>query len=139
MVGSRIKYYRELKQLNGHWLADKIGVDVSMVNRIENDKSDITINRLYEIALALEVSLIDLIEEKYLHFTNPAVFEKYGAIESGYIRFIIVQHELLRKEKDQLLKMNTELMNNIIMQQNQIRELISHLKDQKNTGGVKNK
>ncbi len=66
MVGKRIKHFREAKNLKRHWLGEKLGIDATQVNRIENDKCEVSIERLYDIALALDVSIIDLFEEKYL-------------------------------------------------------------------------
>lgn len=110
MVGKRIKHFREVKNLKRHWLAEQIGINEVQVNRIENNKCDVTIRKLYKIAKVLNVSIIDLIDEEFLNAGKVINYEKYGPIESSFIRFVIYQNEMLQLKYSQLIKINSDLV-----------------------------
>ncbi len=124
MVGKRIKHFREAKNLKRHWLGEKLGINATQVNRIENDKCEVSIERLYDIAVALDVSIIDLFEEKYLHGGKVKSYDKYGPVESSFIRYVIYQNEMLQLKHDQLLTINQELLAHLNVQVEQFNKLI---------------
>ena len=62
MVGKRIKELRKYKNLSLKQLADKIPLSVSFLSDIENGRSNPSIKRLEEIALALETTTAYLLE-----------------------------------------------------------------------------
>ncbi|SHJ41782.1 helix-turn-helix domain-containing protein [Lutispora thermophila] len=63
MLGQKIKYHRERKGLTQKFIAEKIGVDVSTISKIENSKADPSLKMLRSIAVVLDVPASVLIEE----------------------------------------------------------------------------
>ncbi|MGO9410202.1 MAG: helix-turn-helix domain-containing protein [Spirochaetia bacterium] len=62
-IGHRIKYYRQRQGITQMELAERIGVSYQQVQKYENDRSQITLQRLYGIADALETSVLSLLAE----------------------------------------------------------------------------
>ncbi len=54
-VGTNIKLVRQSKQIKQSILAKTLGISSVALSNIENNKTDITINRLLQIATALNV------------------------------------------------------------------------------------
>ncbi len=54
-VGTNIKLVRQSKQIKQSILAKALGISSVALSNIENNKTDITINRLLQIATALNV------------------------------------------------------------------------------------
>jgi transcriptional regulator with XRE-family HTH domain len=124
MVGSRIKYFRELNNLKREWLAEQLGINASQVNRIENNQSEITIKRLYKISQLFNISILDLFEEKHLTRDVNIDSEKYSNVERSYIRFLIHQNELLKLDSQKLINTCDELLETIKEQQVQFKRLM---------------
>ena len=59
-IGQNIKKYRELRGLTQQQLADKIGMGINFVGKVEVAFSRPSIPTLVKIANALEISLMDL-------------------------------------------------------------------------------
>ncbi|TWP30774.1 XRE family transcriptional regulator [Apibacter muscae] len=62
-ISLHIKNIRKSKGFSQQDIADKIGINRVQYTRIETGKSEPTLNMLQRIALALEVDLINLIED----------------------------------------------------------------------------
>jgi len=126
MTGERIKYYRELRQYKSEWLANKLGISDSQLNRIENGITPITLQRLHSIAELLEVTILDLIEEKYLSLAGSINPDKYGPVASSFIRYLIVQNEMLQKENTAQLKRNTELQEQLLLLTSRLNNILNN-------------
>lgn len=133
MVGSRVKHFRELNNLNREFLADQLGIDASQLNRIENNRSEINVSRLLKIAAILKISVIELFEEKDLFIEHPKNYENYGPIESSYIRYVIYQNELMQKENHELALRFKQVLENMQEQQTQFKRLLDHFTEKEKT------
>ena len=74
-IGFNIKAWREIKGLKQEWLATKIGLCKSSLSQMETGKTEITISRLSEIAVVLEIDI-------FLLFENPCERLKNTPTES---------------------------------------------------------
>ncbi len=124
MVGKRILYYLKLNQQKPEWLAEQLNISVTQVRRMANNKCSVSVDRLYKIAQIFKISLIDLFEEEHLVIPGSHQLSKYGPTENSFIRFLIHQNELLRKEQENLVQLNGALMQNLQLQQTQIQKVI---------------
>jgi transcriptional regulator with XRE-family HTH domain len=115
MNGKRIKYFRELRQYKREWLAEKLGLNLTQISRIENNQTKLTVERLDEIAALLEVSIFDLFELDKLKSFDQKKIEKYGPIESNFIRYLINQNELQKAQYDQLLKSHSAALDHFFL------------------------
>lgn len=62
-ISERIRYYRELKEMTQEQLADRIGVRPQTIYKYEKDiVTNIPIERLKQIAAALDVDVRDLVD-----------------------------------------------------------------------------
>jgi len=62
-LGERIKFLRKSKKVTLRELSKKIGISISFLSDIENDRSNPSLERLRDIAGGLEVSLSYLLGE----------------------------------------------------------------------------
>lgn len=76
--GSKIKFFRENLGLTQKQLADMIGVTAVTITRYEQNKREPDINTLLKISTALNVSLLDIIQEKDNNSTSD--LEKYNKL-----------------------------------------------------------
>lgn len=60
--GLSISYFRKEKGYTQQELAEKIGVNPETISRIENANTGITMDKLLDVAKALDISLKDLFE-----------------------------------------------------------------------------
>jgi transcriptional regulator with XRE-family HTH domain len=65
-IGKRIKFYRLQRGLTQMELADHVGVSYQQIQKYENEKSQVTLQRLVAIARALDTPLAAI-------FPGPAV------------------------------------------------------------------
>lgn len=56
-VGKNIKKIRELNNYTQEYLAERLGISTSGYSKIERDEVDLTLRRLEELAVILEVSV----------------------------------------------------------------------------------
>lgn len=135
MSGKKIREAREKAGLTSLALAERLGISHSTINRIENDDGELSKSRLMEIARMLGISPIDLFEETELKVDGVDFFEKYGKVESSYIRFILGQNELLRQQLSKCLHDQERLMEHLKRQDEFLRQFTAYLKTQKKRGG----
>ncbi|WP_341822572.1 helix-turn-helix transcriptional regulator [Wolbachia endosymbiont (group A) of Clivina fossor] len=95
-VGQKVRSCRLAKRYTQKDLAEKIGVKYWVILHYEKGKRKISIRRLYSIAEALSVSIIDLIpehtisnEESYLENEILDLVEKYEKIENQELRNVV--------------------------------------------------
>ncbi|WKV13451.1 helix-turn-helix domain-containing protein [Marivirga harenae] len=61
-IGDYIRNIRLKKGYSQQFIADRIGISQSKFNRIENGKSDILLNDLFQICQILRLNYIDLLQ-----------------------------------------------------------------------------
>jgi DNA-binding XRE family transcriptional regulator len=62
-VGENIRRWRLLRGIKQNMLADRLGVTAATMSHIENNKHDITLRRLQEIARLIGVTVSQLLED----------------------------------------------------------------------------
>jgi len=134
MNGKRIQYFRELKNYKRTWLAEKLGINVTQVSRIENNQSQLTVERLNQIAILLNVSVFDLFEAEQIKDLDPKNFKKYGVVESTFLRYLINQNEIQQIKNDELIKINMQLMHQMNMLNDNFKRLMDHFTAEKSSG-----
>ncbi len=77
-VGINIKSIRELKNLKRAYLADRLGITVSALGRIERGESEVGVRRLSEIADILGVAV-----ESILSFDAQAVLNEPNHLQAS--------------------------------------------------------
>lgn len=127
MNGHRIKYFRELNNHKREWLAEKLGINVTQVSRIENNQSKLTVARLYRIAQLFNVSIFDLFEAEYMRSIEPANFERYGPVESSFIRYLLRQSEMQEAKYEALVRMNEQLMRDLASLSDNFKQAMEHM------------
>jgi repressor LexA len=61
-IGKAIRFYRRLRDVKQHCFAKLLGVDRATLSRYENGKIKFTMDKLNEIAKALQVNVKQLLE-----------------------------------------------------------------------------
>lgn len=64
-IGNKIAQFRKYRGLNQKQLAEKIGVSAVTITRYENNSREPNLKKLNEIAIALDVTVSDLLNEEY--------------------------------------------------------------------------
>ncbi|MBA8753790.1 helix-turn-helix domain-containing protein [Wolbachia pipientis] len=92
-VGQKVRSCRLAKRYTQKDLASKISTKYQVILQYEKGKRKISIRRLYSIAEALSVSIIDLIpvsnENSYLESEGLDLIEKYEKIENQELRNVV--------------------------------------------------
>ncbi len=60
-IGRNIRRWRELHEMKGEELAQKIGINKASLSNIENGKTDVTLHKLEKIAKVLNLSMNQLL------------------------------------------------------------------------------
>jgi transcriptional regulator with XRE-family HTH domain len=99
-IGTRIKRFRELKNLTQEHLAERLGISQNSYSRLESETVKITTDRLKEIAGILDVPAEYLLntEAPVYNFSNNTSNKFVGHIENIYDD----QKELLQKTIEML-------------------------------------
>jgi transcriptional regulator with XRE-family HTH domain len=99
-IGTRIKRFRELKNLTQEHLAERLGISQNSYSRLESETVKITTDRLKEIAGVLDVPAEYLLntEAPVYNFSNNTSNKFVGHIENIYDD----QKELLQKTIEML-------------------------------------
>lgn len=98
-VIENIKAIRKEKGITQQVIADALNYDIANWSRVENRKQDLKVNQLADIAMVLEVRVIDL-------FTYPKKFIDSDEVEAA--ERISVTFEVSPDKRDYLLKMVTK-------------------------------
>lgn len=72
-VGKKIKQLRELRNFTQAYMAEELGMSLGGYGKIERDETDITINRLNQIAQILDTNLSTI-----LNFDSNQIFNQYN-------------------------------------------------------------
>jgi transcriptional regulator with XRE-family HTH domain len=99
-VGDNIRLWRERKRMKQEVLAKEIGITSVALSNIENNKSDISISRLFQIAQILEIKPTLLIAEDPLQYF---VFNNCSHSNNG-INYNSVPEEIIAMIVDKLRK-----------------------------------
>lgn len=96
IIAARVKELRRNKSVSQAELASKLNITVTAYNRIENDKTQITVHMLFSIAEALNVSvnrLLDLPIDNMGNHTTGTIMINAG---NGRV-YLSISTEELRK------------------------------------------
>ena len=104
MIGTKIKFLREDRKITQDFIANKLGISQTAYSKIENNQTQLTIERLKEIAQILEVSEIDLINGSPINQFNVEKIEKNFAYINTFMETQKDVYERLIVEKDEQIK-----------------------------------
>lgn len=112
-IGDKIRKVRELKNFKQEAVAEKLGMSVTAYGNIERNDSNLTYEKLEEIAAVLEVSVADIInipEQLNIHsIVNSSVgfnyYDHRTGNENSEIQAFQTEIAYLRKQNDDLLRL----------------------------------
>lgn len=113
MNGALIKRYRLAANMKRTTLANELNINVTTLQRIENDKISISLERLHDIAKVLGISIVELFDEKNLLDPNPKNDDKYGQTESRLIQYLKLQIDSKDSQIRELTESNIKLLDNL--------------------------
>lgn len=70
-IGKKIKQFRELRNYTQEFMASSLGLSQTGYGKIERDSTDLSINRLQQIAKVLEVDYKQILEFNKENILNP--------------------------------------------------------------------
>lgn len=107
-VGKKIRNIRELKNFSQEYLAQKLGLTTRAYSKIETEETQLTISRLNEISLILNITPQEILGfDKNLIFNNNPVNQqggRYIAYNNTEIEQIKELYERLLTEKDKRIQ-----------------------------------
>lgn len=114
-IGNRIRKIRELRNYTQKHMADQLGISQKAYSNIENDETDLSISRLSQIALILDLEIIDI-----LNFDKKEILKGHYNIQRGNnntfridpIEKIEELYERLLQIKEQEITFLKKLLNN---------------------------
>ncbi|WP_452598622.1 helix-turn-helix domain-containing protein [Pontimicrobium sp. MEBiC01747] len=117
-----IRYFRKVKKLSQQEVAEKSGMLASTYNRIENMKVTPSIDTAEKIAKALEISFVELFQDREI--SNKTLNQKIALIESlsDYNKNVVSIMMDTVFEKDTLEKEHYIKMNKRLTELNKIRK-----------------
>jgi transcriptional regulator with XRE-family HTH domain len=120
-IGTRIKRFREIKNLTQEHLAEKLGISQNSYSRLESETVKISTDRLKEIAEILDVPAEYLMntDAPVYNFSNNASIKYAGQIENIYddqkellhktIEILEIQLKEANEDRKRLLEIISEL------------------------------
>jgi transcriptional regulator with XRE-family HTH domain len=120
-IGTRIKRFREIKNLTQEHLAEKLGISQNSYSRLESETVKISTDRLKEIAQILDVPAEYLMntDAPVYNFSNNASIKYAGQIENIYddqkellhktIEILEIQLKEANEDRKRLLEVISEL------------------------------
>lgn len=120
-IGTRIKRYREIKNLTQEHLAEKLGISQNSYSRLESETVKISTDRLKEIAEILDVPAEYLMntDAPVYNFSNNSSNRFVGHVENLYddqkellhktIEILEVQLKEANEDRKRLLEIISEL------------------------------
>ncbi|MCC5945226.1 MAG: helix-turn-helix transcriptional regulator [Bernardetiaceae bacterium] len=128
-IGDKIRHFRMIKNLSQENMAELVGMSITGYAKIERNETNVSLQRISEIAKALGISLIELLSygEKnffYLsnHQENASNFVFNGNISEEIIA-LRHKHEISQKEIESL-KMQIEFLNKEITLLKRLNEVL---------------
>jgi transcriptional regulator with XRE-family HTH domain len=111
-LGQKIRKLRELRNLKQEVMAEKLGISQTAYSKMERDETDVSYERLEQIAKALEISVQDLLsfdEKNFFNIMNNQnaagyTINQYGLADNekklyeDKIRLLEEKCEFLQKE-----------------------------------------
>ncbi len=118
MIGNKIRQIREAKKYSQEYIATKLNISQNAYSKIENNQTKLTLERLKEIAKALDTTELELIQNDFpvINFTNNKTAKGYARVENVY------------EESENLKTIIEVLQKQLIEKDNQINQLILLLK-----------
>jgi transcriptional regulator with XRE-family HTH domain len=124
-IGDKIRKVRELKGFKQEYVAGKLGLSVTAYGNIERNESNLTFERLEEIAEVLEVTVQDILNIPEQFNVHSIVNSQVGFSQSGFNYYankkdeneenaelaaykLTIDH--LKKEVDYLRQQNQQLI-----------------------------
>lgn len=103
-VGKKIKQLRELQNFTQQYMADQLSMSLSGYGKIERDETDVTLNKMNQIAKILDTDLNTI-----LSFDKNQVFNLYNNKNANAIvsyQQVVTGEELSKKiiEIEEMLK-----------------------------------
>jgi len=111
-VISKIKTTRKNKGYSLEYMAEMLGLSVSGYNKIENNLSNITLERIIEIQTILEISLAELLELKAENIYTQTLHDNavgYQQIEHLYQENKQTTEKLILAYKDEIAFLRSKL------------------------------
>lgn len=96
-IGQKIKKLRELRNYTQEYMAKKLDLSLNGYGKIEREETELTLNRLNEIAKILEVKVFDLLgfDENKIFFNQNSHDNSTGA------NIVLQQQEITNNERNQ--------------------------------------
>ena len=95
-VGFNIRKVRELKGFSQDYMAEKLKISQASYARIENEHTQITVNRLFELAEILNTDILDFFDVN--RFCIQTQNNHKGSYGNGYIQnFVVENKEIIEK------------------------------------------
>jgi transcriptional regulator with XRE-family HTH domain len=111
-IGDKIRKVREIKGLKQEWVAGQLGLSVTAYGNLERGESQVTVERLEEIAKILEVDAMDIMgisdSNIFQHFTQQAgvVGNNYGHVVSSEVE---AYRTLVEEQKAQIAHLQAQV------------------------------
>ena len=113
-IGDKIRKVREIKGLKQEWVAGQLGLSVTAYGNLERGESQVTVERLEEIAKILEVKALDILGLSdhivTQHFNNESggvgVGYNYGPIASSEVE---AYKTLVAEQKAQIAHLQAQV------------------------------
>ncbi|QGK73503.1 helix-turn-helix domain-containing protein [Flavobacterium sp. SLB02] len=84
LIGDKIKSIRELKNYTQEYIADQLGITQAGYSKIEKGKTSLSLEKLQQLALILEMPLENIIRfESHRYFNQESIIVKGPSSCSG--------------------------------------------------------
>ncbi|UPA54456.1 helix-turn-helix domain-containing protein [Wolbachia pipientis] len=93
-IGKKIKEWRLVREYTQKDLAKKIGITRHKISKYEQGETAVPLDKLYEIAEALLISITDLLPESTENEVEnelPSLIEEYKKIENQELRYALIK------------------------------------------------
>jgi transcriptional regulator with XRE-family HTH domain len=110
MVGTKIRFIRESKKITQDFVANKLGISQTAYSKIESNTTQLTVDRLKEIAELLDVSETELINGSPINQFNIESVNQNFAYINTFMETNKDLYERLIAEKDDQIKQLKELL-----------------------------
>lgn len=120
-IGQKIKKLRELRNYTQEYMAKKLDLSLNGYGKIEREETELTLNRLNEIAKILEVKVFDLLgfDENKIFFNQNSHDNSTGA------NIVLQQQEITNNERNQYESRIASLENEIIRLHNLLEKALT--------------
>ena len=111
-IGNKIKALRELKNLSQDYMAKQLDISQKAYSNIENDITEITINRLENISKILGVSMTQILNlnEENIFQNNQNESKNNYTVNNNHANFQKELYDKIIAEKDAHIKTLQELL-----------------------------